>query len=84
MMQDDLPQLVASGFMQTVDHPVAGRVDLPGTGLRSQQFDLSYRGPAPTVGQHTGPVLRELLGLGDDELDALVALGSIGPVEKSR
>jgi crotonobetainyl-CoA:carnitine CoA-transferase CaiB-like acyl-CoA transferase len=83
-VQDQLPQLVASGFMQSVDHPVAGRVDLPGTGLRSEQFDLSYREPAPTVGQHTGPVLRDLLGLGDTELDALVALGAIGPVATSR
>jgi crotonobetainyl-CoA:carnitine CoA-transferase CaiB-like acyl-CoA transferase len=70
--------------MQSVDHPVAGRVDLPGTGLRSQQFDLSYRGPAPTVGQHTGPVLRDLLGLDDDGLDALVAIGAIGTIATSR
>ncbi len=80
-MQDELPQLVARGFTQVVDHPVAGRVGLPGTGLRSRQFETHYRAAAPTVGQHTGEVLRELLGLGDDVLDILVEQRAIGPAE---
>ena len=58
-LQDELPQLVARGFTQWLDHPVAGRVAHPGTGLRAAQFDTRYRGPAPTVGQHTGEVLRD-------------------------
>jgi crotonobetainyl-CoA:carnitine CoA-transferase CaiB-like acyl-CoA transferase len=59
---DELPHLVARGFTQWLDHPVAGAVPYPGTGMRSPQFDLTYRAPAPTVGQHTHEVLRELLG----------------------
>jgi crotonobetainyl-CoA:carnitine CoA-transferase CaiB-like acyl-CoA transferase len=80
-VQDELPQLAARGFTQFLDHPVAGRVGLPGTGLRSAQFDLHYRAPAPTVGQHTGEVLRELLDLGDEEVGVLVERGVIGAVE---
>lgn len=80
-LQDELPQLAARGFTQFVEHPVAGRVGLPGTGLRSRQFDTHYRAPAPTVGQHTGKVLRDLLGLSDDELGVLAEQGVIGAVK---
>jgi crotonobetainyl-CoA:carnitine CoA-transferase CaiB-like acyl-CoA transferase len=77
-VQDQLPQLVARRFSQVVEHPVAGSVATPGIGIRSDRLDLAYRGPAPTVGQHTDEVLRELLGLGDDDLGALRAEGAIG------
>jgi crotonobetainyl-CoA:carnitine CoA-transferase CaiB-like acyl-CoA transferase len=78
MIQDELPQLAERGFTQVLEHPVAGPVGYPGTGLRSEQFDNSYRAPAPTVGQHTAEVLREKLGLTEDELAALAKLGVIG------
>jgi len=79
MIQDELPQLAERGFTQWLEHPVAGLVGYPGTGLRSPDFDNSYRAPAPTVGQHTGEVLREKLALTDDELADLAAQGVIGP-----
>jgi CoA:oxalate CoA-transferase len=60
-------------------HPIAGDVPTPGIGIRSDELDLAYRAPAPTVGQHTGEVLRELLGLDDDALDRLRREGAIGP-----
>jgi crotonobetainyl-CoA:carnitine CoA-transferase CaiB-like acyl-CoA transferase len=80
-VQDELPQLAHRGFTQWLTHPVAGTVGLPGIGLRSPQFDTSYRAPAPTVGQHTAEVLRERLGLSRAELATLEASGAIGPVE---
>jgi len=76
MIQDELPQLTASGFTQWLEHPVVGRVGYPGTGVRADTFDNSYRAPAPTVGQHTTDVLREL-GLTDTEIDALHDSGVI-------
>jgi crotonobetainyl-CoA:carnitine CoA-transferase CaiB-like acyl-CoA transferase len=77
MIQDELPQLAERGFTQWLEHPVAGLVGYPGTGLRSEQFDNSYRAPAPTVGQHTAEVLREKLGLTEDELADLSRTGVI-------
>ena len=76
MIQDELPQLTASGFTQWLDHPVAGRVGYPGTGVRADTFDNSYRAPAPTVGQHTTEVLREL-GLTDPEITVLRESGVV-------
>jgi crotonobetainyl-CoA:carnitine CoA-transferase CaiB-like acyl-CoA transferase len=77
MIQDELPQLAERGFTQWLDHPIAGPVGYPGTGVRSPDFDNSYRAPAPTVGQHTAEVLREKLGLTDDELADLHQTGVI-------
>jgi crotonobetainyl-CoA:carnitine CoA-transferase CaiB-like acyl-CoA transferase len=76
MIQDELPQLAERGFTQWLEHPIAGRVGYPGTGVRADTFDNSYRAPAPTVGQHTTEVLHEL-GLTDDELDTLRAASVI-------
>jgi crotonobetainyl-CoA:carnitine CoA-transferase CaiB-like acyl-CoA transferase len=77
MIQDELPQLTERGFTQWLEHPVAGLVGYPGTGVRADTFDNSYRAPAPTVGQHTREVLVEKLGLSDAELDALSGSGVI-------
>jgi crotonobetainyl-CoA:carnitine CoA-transferase CaiB-like acyl-CoA transferase len=75
MIQDELPTLTRGGFTQWLEHPVAGPVGYPGTGVHADTFDNSYRAPAPTVGQHTHEVLTEQLGLTDAELDALAAAG---------
>jgi crotonobetainyl-CoA:carnitine CoA-transferase CaiB-like acyl-CoA transferase len=76
MIQDELPQLAERGFTQWLEHPIAGPVGYPGTGVRADTFDNSYRAPAPTVGQHTDDVLHEL-GLEDDEITALHDSGVI-------
>jgi crotonobetainyl-CoA:carnitine CoA-transferase CaiB-like acyl-CoA transferase len=79
MIQDELPQLVERGFTQWLEHPIAGRVGYPGTGVRADSFDNSYRAPAPTVGQHTTEVLVELLGLIPSEIADLAATGITAP-----
>ena len=76
MIQDELPQLAERGFTQWLEHPVAGRVGYPGTGVRADRFDNSYRAPAPTVGQHTAEVLHEV-GLTDAEIARLHATGVV-------
>jgi crotonobetainyl-CoA:carnitine CoA-transferase CaiB-like acyl-CoA transferase len=76
MIQDEVPTLAERGFTQWLEHPIAGRVGYPGTGVRANTFDNSYRAPAPTVGQHTNDVLHEL-GLRDDEIATLRESGVI-------
>jgi crotonobetainyl-CoA:carnitine CoA-transferase CaiB-like acyl-CoA transferase len=76
MIQDEMPTLAGRGFTQWLEHPIAGRVGYPGTGVRANTFDNSYRAPAPTVGQHTDDVLHEL-GLRDDEITTLRESGVI-------
>jgi crotonobetainyl-CoA:carnitine CoA-transferase CaiB-like acyl-CoA transferase len=61
------PHLRARGFFVTLDHPVAGRVTMPGAPYRLAATPWTLRAPAPTLGQHTAEVLAEV-GLDAREL----------------
>jgi crotonobetainyl-CoA:carnitine CoA-transferase CaiB-like acyl-CoA transferase len=65
----DDPQLRARGFFEPLDHPHVGRQEYPTWPLRMSAGPARYwSGPAPTLGQHTEEVLREELGVSDEEL----------------
>lgn len=72
--------LRARGFFETVEHPVTGAHPLPSLPFRfaSRGDRPWFTSPAPTLGQHTEQVLRDLLGLDDAELDRLRADAVIG------
>jgi crotonobetainyl-CoA:carnitine CoA-transferase CaiB-like acyl-CoA transferase len=75
----DNAQMRARGFFETVEHPVVGTHDLPGLPFRLSERDAGWlRLPPPTLGQHNEEVLRDMAGLGDDEIAALRADGIIG------
>ena len=73
------PQVVARQVLVEMDHPRAGKVRMVGAPVRLSETPGSVRTPAPMLGEHTDRVLRELLGLGADEVVALRAAGAIGP-----
>jgi crotonobetainyl-CoA:carnitine CoA-transferase CaiB-like acyl-CoA transferase len=64
------PQVRARGFLEAIAHPVTGTHEIPGLPMRFSARDRWYRRPAPTLGQHTVEVLREL-GLDDAALALL-------------
>ena len=72
------PQLAARGFFEELAHPVVGRQPFPGVPFRYASVARWLRRPAPTLGEHSREVLRELLALADGELDELEASGVIG------
>jgi len=73
------PQMRARGFFEPVAHPLLGTHELPRLPMRlSALGERCYRRPAPTLGQHTEEILRELLDLDDDALAALRVAGVIG------
>jgi len=72
------PQVVARHALVEMDHPRAGKVRMVGAPVRLSETPGSVRTPAPMLGEHTDLVLRELLGLGADEIAALRAAGAIG------
>jgi crotonobetainyl-CoA:carnitine CoA-transferase CaiB-like acyl-CoA transferase len=43
----------------TYDHPEVGRLTLMGQPLRFSESPVPDAGPPPTLGQHTGAILRE-------------------------
>jgi crotonobetainyl-CoA:carnitine CoA-transferase CaiB-like acyl-CoA transferase len=74
----DDPQLQARRFFEPVEHPLVGRHDYPTWPMRFSAGPARYwEAPAPTLGQHTEEVLREL-GVTDDELARLRAEQVIG------
>ena len=68
----------ARGFLEAVAHPVTGVHELPGLPMRISGIARWYRGPAPTLGEHTAAVLAEVLGLDEAELARLRAEQIIG------
>lgn len=71
------PQYLSRGFFQIIEHPRAGALTHPGIPYHSSAEAIPPRRPAPLLGEHTGPVLRERLGLSDARLAALRAAGVI-------
>jgi crotonobetainyl-CoA:carnitine CoA-transferase CaiB-like acyl-CoA transferase len=78
MTLDD-PQLRARNFFEPLVHPVVGRHEYPTWPMRfSAGPNRFWHSPAPTLGQHNEAVLRDELGLSDEELARLTAEHVIG------
>ncbi len=74
------PQVAARGMKISLPHPTAasGQVALIGNPLHLSATPITYRNAPPTLGQHSGAVLRDILGLGPETLATLRANGTIG------
>jgi benzylsuccinate CoA-transferase BbsF subunit len=70
-------QLSAHGFFAPVDHPVLGLTYCDGPATRFSRTPARFRRPAPTLGEHTQLVLRDLLGYSDDEIAELAIAGAL-------
>ncbi len=54
------PQILANELIFETDHPVAGRIRQPRAAARFDGTPTTLAGPAPTLGQHTEEILKEL------------------------
>lgn len=72
------PQLVARRLYEEMPHPAVGDVTVPGLPFRWSGIDTWVRTPTPLLGEHNREVLQGMLGVTDDELEALAASGVIG------
>jgi crotonobetainyl-CoA:carnitine CoA-transferase CaiB-like acyl-CoA transferase len=73
----DDPQVRARGMVARVPHPSGRTVEMPGNPVKlSDAGEERFTAP-PALGEHTGGVLAEFLGLGPDELDALRRQGVV-------
>jgi crotonobetainyl-CoA:carnitine CoA-transferase CaiB-like acyl-CoA transferase len=70
------PQAQAREMMVTLEHPLAGPVRHIGVPVKLSATPGAIRRPAPTLGQHTDEILRQL-GLAADEIAGLRAQGAI-------
>ncbi len=70
-------QIAAREMLLEVDHPVLGRLVLPGFPVKLSASPASVRKAPPTVGEDNVRVYGELLGLAAEEIDALREDGAI-------
>lgn len=67
------PQVMAREMIVEIEHPVAGKLHVPGVPIKMHKTPGSVDTPAPMLGQHTEEILNELLGLSKEDVDALRA-----------
>ena len=79
------PHLMKIGHWQSADRPFMGPHLLPSVSYREGEAKLPYpiERLAPTLGEHNEEVLRELLGLSDQEIAKLRDDDIIGNVATS-
>jgi crotonobetainyl-CoA:carnitine CoA-transferase CaiB-like acyl-CoA transferase len=74
------PHLAARRFFVPQDRPGVGVKHYPGQPHRLARAAAVADARAPFLGEHSREVLSEILGLGDEELDALERADVIGTV----
>lgn len=74
------PEARERGIVTRIPHPTVGWLPNVGLPIRYSGTPLADPVAAPTVGQHTNDVLRDVLGYSDDRLEALSEDGAFGAV----
>jgi crotonobetainyl-CoA:carnitine CoA-transferase CaiB-like acyl-CoA transferase len=73
----DDPQLRHRGYLHTLHHAVVGDIPYEGSQAIASATPAYPRKAAPAFGADTVQVLREFLGYGADEIEALIAKGAV-------
>ena len=63
------------GTIVTIEHPVQGKVVMPGNSMKLSASQVSIE-PAPFLGQHNGEVYTGMLGISAEELERLHQAGA--------
>ena len=75
------PQLVHRGHFVFYEKPKLGRHPVQRSEFRLSDAEAARNWPTPLVGEHTREVCSRMLGMRDDEIDALVAEGVLEVAE---
>jgi crotonobetainyl-CoA:carnitine CoA-transferase CaiB-like acyl-CoA transferase len=66
------PQVKARGSIVDMAHPRAGPVRVVGVPVRLSRTPGAVRTPSPRLGEHSAETLRNVLGLGEEEVARLI------------
>jgi crotonobetainyl-CoA:carnitine CoA-transferase CaiB-like acyl-CoA transferase len=69
------PQLAHRGHFRWLEHPVVGRHAVETDAMRFSASPGRIESAAPRLGEHTGQVLRDMLGMSDGEIRVLEEKG---------
>ena len=75
------PQIEARGAMVDMEHPRAGKVKMVGVPVKLSDTPGAVRSPSPMLGEHSVQTLRDVLGLGDAEIQRLLETGVVHGAE---
>ncbi|MDR3563426.1 MAG: CoA transferase [Negativicutes bacterium] len=64
-------QVKSRDMIIETDHPIAGKVKMPGIPIKMSETPGSVESPAPLLGQHTAEILHEILGFTAEEVAEL-------------
>ena len=64
-------------MVKEVEHPTCGPMKLVNTPVKYSYSEPSIRTPPPLLGQHTGEVLREIVGMDESDIKDLRAEGVV-------
>jgi crotonobetainyl-CoA:carnitine CoA-transferase CaiB-like acyl-CoA transferase len=67
------PQYATRCYFLDCEHPLAGRVRMPGAPMRFSRTPWRLTRPAPCLGQHNAEVLGQRLGLEPDEVEQIAS-----------
>ncbi|MCH9037329.1 MAG: CoA transferase, partial [Chloroflexi bacterium] len=70
-------QLKHRGHFVTIEHPEMGRHHYDGYSFKLSRTPGQLRSPAPLMGQHNELVLRDILGLDEEEIGGLAEVGAL-------
>jgi crotonobetainyl-CoA:carnitine CoA-transferase CaiB-like acyl-CoA transferase len=71
------PQVKSRGMRVDLAHPLSDTVPTVASPMRLSETPVCYRSAPPTLGQHTAEVLKDLIGIDDEELKRLSRSGAI-------
>lgn len=65
------PQVIAREMFVEIDHPLAGKLKITGNHLKFSETPAVIKTPAPTLGQHTEDICKNILELSDEDFSLL-------------
>lgn len=73
----DDPQLVARDFFIELEHAEMGTMTFDGPVTLFSETPAVAKRAGPTIGEHTFPVMRDILGYSEDEIAEIAATGAL-------
>jgi len=71
------PHLAERGYFVEIDHPIIGRVKIPGVPFKMSETPGSVERPSPLLGEHLELILGKYLKMGKEEVKKLREEGAI-------
>jgi formyl-CoA transferase len=76
------PSLRTTGTVVEVDHPERGKYLTVGNPIKMSDSPSEVT-RSPLLGEHTGEILRDVLGYSDQEIASIAASGAVGELPKA-